>query len=102
VSDGCGKICEAHFLLSRNGNSGLKQNTSQDKTPRRTGTACGTSLYAAAPATEDGLNAIAPDEAELSQRPSAVFATPADNNRKPAPSGRRRGLTGATDLAAFV
>lgn len=54
------------------------------------------------PATEDGLKSIAPGETELSQ--PAAFVTPEslDNSRKPAPSGRRRGLTGATDLAAFV
>lgn len=97
MSDGCGKICEAHFLLSRNGQTGIEAKRLAALRPHAK-----PSLYAATPATEDGLNAIAPDEAELSQRPSAAFATPADNNRKPAPSGRRRGLTGATDLAAFV
>ncbi|CAH2402820.1 hypothetical protein MES4922_300072 [Mesorhizobium ventifaucium] len=65
------EICEAHFLLSRNGQFGTDAKLLAGLRPH-----ANRRCVSLQPATEDGLNSIARDETELSQRQSAAFVTP--------------------------
>lgn len=97
MSDGCGEICEERFLLSRKDQFGTEAKRIAGLGPHAQ---C--RCVPLQPAADDALNSIAPDE-NRKDRPAAPFAaTERRGSRKPAPSGRGRGLVGATDLAAFV